>query len=210
MFVAALPSRAARRGARALMAVAGLLMVESMFSRTAPGANDNATGVAAALELARRFAAEPLAHTEVEFVFPGGEEVGNTGMRSWMRDARRTLDPATTLVVNLDALGSGQHLVVSTREGLTAWYADDDVQLALREAAAERIELQPVTFPNVSDAFTARRAGLRVISMLSYADGWISNLHRAIDTPDNVRWNTIDDAIALTARIAKAWDACDA
>ena len=209
MAAAAAPSRAVRRAAGAVMGVSALAMIESMRSATTPGANDNATGVATALELARQFSAAPLEHTDVSLVFPGGEEISNTGMRAWIHSARSELDPSTTLVVNLDALGSGGHLVVSAREGLTAWYAKKDIQVAVRLAQEVGVDLQRVTFPNVSDAFVARRSGLRTISLLSYADGWIPNLHRPTDTPDRVRWNTVEDALALTDRIASVWDRGD-
>lgn len=41
-----------------------------------PGANDNASGVAVVLELARRLARDRLRQTEVWLAFTDGEEVG--------------------------------------------------------------------------------------------------------------------------------------
>jgi hypothetical protein len=62
-----------------------------------------------------------------------------------------------------------------------------------------------VTFPNVTDAFVARRAGLRAVSILSYDDGWVSNLHLPSDVAANVGWSTVDQAIALTEGTVEAW-----
>ncbi|WP_433334626.1 M28 family metallopeptidase [Spirillospora sp. CA-294931] len=201
----AIPSRPVRRAARVLLALGAALMVESMRSPTTPGANDNASGVAAVLELARRLAAAPLPGTEVLVVFPGGEEVGNAGMRAWLRDVRPGLDPSTTLVVNLDAVGSAGDLAVSEREGLSTGFADDDVALALAAAGQEDVPLQVAGIPNATDAVLARHAGLRTISLLSLADGWIGHLHRRTDTPDRVSARTLDDAVRLTERIARNW-----
>jgi Zn-dependent M28 family amino/carboxypeptidase len=171
-----------------------------------PGANDNATGVAAVLELARRLKEKPLPGVDVMIVSPGGEEAGSVGMLAWMHGAGRSLDRRSTLVVNLDAIGSGGHLVVSRREGLPGWFRGGDVDLSQRGAqvaglAAPRV----VTFPNVTDAFVARRAGLRAISILSYDDGWIANLHLPSDVVENVGWSTVNQAIALTEGTVEAW-----
>ena len=45
-----------------------------------PGANDNASGVAAVLDVARALAAEPLDHVEVHVGLVGCEESGMGGM----------------------------------------------------------------------------------------------------------------------------------
>ena len=196
------------RAAGAALAALGLgLFTQSQRSPTAPGANDNATAVAAALELARRLAAQPLAHTEVILLFPGGEEVGTTGTRAWLREHGRALDRETTLMIGLDSLGSGGAVVLPRREALTCTY--DAADLALAEEAARRAGLQPpqrVTFGNVTDAMMGRQAGLHAFAVLSYADGWIKNLHRPTDTPGRVQWSTVHDALALTAAAIELWD----
>ncbi|MFD9547456.1 M28 family peptidase [Nocardia salmonicida] len=202
-----LPFRATRYATRAVLVVAALLMIQSVRSYTTPGAGDNASGVAVILELARRLQKNPLPYTEVLLVFPGGEEAGNTGMRAWLRGALPQLAPETTLVVNLDAVGSGGRLAVAKREGLTGFFAGRDVALACRAAADEAIELMPVAIPNCTDAVIAELAGLRTISLLSYEDGWISNLHLDSDTVENMDWNTTQDAVALTERLADRWNA---
>src|SRR5262249_39976945 len=110
-----LPVRSVRIAAQCVLALAPLAMIQSARSYTTPGANDNATGVASVLEVAGRLRAAQLAETDVLLVFPGGEEVGNTGMRAWVRSIRRRLDPDKTLVINLDSVGSGGYLVVARR-----------------------------------------------------------------------------------------------
>lgn len=199
-------SRLLRVPARLLLATSALLFGQAALSPTAPGANDNATGVAAVLELARRLKERPLTGVDVVIVSPGGEEAGSVGMRAWIRGPGRSLERRSTLVVNLDAIGSGGYLVVSRREGLTGWFGNSDVDLSQRGARATGLTApRVVTFPNVTDAFVARQAGLRTVSILSYDDGWISNLHMPSDTAANVDWLTVDEAIALTERMVEAW-----
>lgn len=206
LIASALPFRVARYGARAVLALAAALMTQSMRSYTTPGAGDNASGVAVILELARRLQKHPLPNTDVLLVLPGGEEAGNTGMRAWLRSALPQLNPETTLVVNLDAVGSGGRLAVAKREGLTGFLAEHDVALARRAAADEQIPLATVAIPNSTDAVIAKGAGLRTISLLSFEDGWINNLHLDSDTVENVDWTTTQDAVALTERLADLWN----
>ncbi len=192
--------------ARLLLAISTLLCGQAALSPTVPGANDNATGVAAVLELARRLKERPLPGVDVVIVSPGGEEAGSVGMGAWMRGPGRSLDRRSTLVVNLDAIGSGGHLVVSRREGLTGWFRSGDVDLSQKGARVAGLTApRVVTFPNVTDAFVARHAGLRAVSILSYDDGWIANLHRPSDVAGNVGWSTVDQAIALTEGMVEAW-----
>ncbi|MGW6426271.1 M28 family metallopeptidase [Nocardia sp. NPDC055053] len=206
MLAAAVPVVPVRRAAAIVLGIASLAMTQSMRSYTTPGANDNATGVAAVLETVRHLRAQPLADTEVIVVFPGGEEAGNQGMRQWVADNRGLRGSGRTLVVNLDSLGSGGHLVLARREGLTSFAARRDVDTVTQIANEAGIELRAVDFPNVCDAAVARHAGMRAISVLSYADGWVEHLHQRSDTADAVGWNTVRAAVTLTEHIARAWD----
>jgi hypothetical protein len=72
-------------------------------SRTAPGADDNATGVAVAIQVARDLASARPQHTVVFAVF-SNEEQGTIGSRSFARAARARHDRIKA-VVNIDVLG---------------------------------------------------------------------------------------------------------
>jgi Zn-dependent M28 family amino/carboxypeptidase len=157
------------------------------------------------LEIAKRMQTRHQPNMDVLLVFPGGEEAGNTGMRAWAGRSAGGLDPDRTLVVGLDSLGSGGHLVVARREGVTGWMDARDVQLASSVASSSGIRLKTVSFPNVCDTTIARHKGLHAISLLSYESGWIRNLHMRTDTVDEVQWNTVRDAVNLTERLALAW-----
>ena len=197
-------------GVRALRIAGGALLglglgvyAQAARSPTTPGANDNATGAAALVELARRFAADPLPGTEVVLLSPGGEEAGTTGMYAWTRGEGRRHDRSTTLVVGLDSLGSPGELVTSRREGFTGFFSRRELDL-VREAA-ERCGADPpreVVFFNPTDACTARRAGFPAVSLLTIADGWIPNLHLPTDTPDRVSWEMAAEAIRVAGQLA--------
>lgn len=202
------PVRRVRRAGQALLGTSALLMVQSKRSSTTPGANDNASGVAAVLELARRLRRAPLNNTEVLLVFPGGEEAGNYGMKAWLKKHAPALDPATTLVVNLDAVGSTGTLAVARRESLSGFLRTRDIELALQAARSEDVAIETVALPNATDAVAIRQANFPTISLASIEDGWISNLHRCSDTLDNLDLSTVEATVRVTNRIAHDWDRC--
>lgn len=73
-----------------------------------PGANDNASGVAMAIELSRYFANHGADFNPV-FLFCGGEETGKPGTEDFYRRYPKTLKNRTELVINLDMIGMGNH-----------------------------------------------------------------------------------------------------
>ncbi|HEY8415157.1 MAG TPA: M20/M25/M40 family metallo-hydrolase [Thermaerobacter sp.] len=122
-------------------AVAGFLLLCWLTGRPVNGANDNGSGVAVALELARRLHARPLPGAEVTVVFTGAEEVGMRGMATFVAHPlfRRALARGRdrVVVINLDNVGRGR-LHYLTGEGLVVPVAYDRrlVCLAARVAAA--------------------------------------------------------------------------
>jgi acetylornithine deacetylase/succinyl-diaminopimelate desuccinylase-like protein len=205
-----LGSRALRAVAGAALVVLGLIGLDVARSRVVPGANDNATGVGALLALTAAFARDPLERTDVVAVFTDCEEVGLGGAAAWLRAHGAELDKATTLVLSLDTLGSGEPAVVSRDGALTATYARDDHDWAdrgaLRAAVAppRRTDLGAPT-----DAIVARHAGFRALSLVSVdADGTLGDhYHQLTDTPENVDWDSVEQCTRLAGGITRVWDA---
>jgi hypothetical protein len=75
-----------------------------------PGANDNGSGVAALLEIARIMSQNPHRATLV-FVFFSGEELGRFGSRAYLQDYIQLfgLQDAIRVMINLDTIGSPSH-----------------------------------------------------------------------------------------------------
>lgn len=91
-----------------ILIVAVVLMIDVALSDPVPGANDNASGVAAALELARRLDAAPPHHLDVWVVLTGAGEGLMLGMREWMRSHADDIDRRRTFFMNLDSVGRGE------------------------------------------------------------------------------------------------------
>ena len=170
------------------------LMLDQARSATVPGANDNATGVAALLALVERYAREPLEGTEVVAVTPGSEESGLGGMRAWLDGV--SLDRDSTLVICLDTLGSGEPVVASAEGGL--WPVRYDTSLV--PAGVRRYRVGGWT-----DAALARLAGLRTISLLSVKGNGFPNYHLPSDTPEKVDFSCVDACLELADTVVREW-----
>jgi len=94
----------------------GFGMFLSTSSRhVSPGANDNASGVAVMLEVAR-VAAESPAETELTFVAFGAEEQGLEGSRAFVK-GQKAVD-GKIAALNLDMLGAGKQPFIVEGNGL--------------------------------------------------------------------------------------------
>jgi acetylornithine deacetylase/succinyl-diaminopimelate desuccinylase-like protein len=200
-----------------LLRAAGALALAAMTAlgldvarhRVVPGANDNATGVAALVALMGAFSRDPLETTDVVGVFSDCEEVGLGGAAAWLAAHHAELDPASTLVVSLDTLGSGEPAVVSRDGALTASYSratqDWADRGALRAAVSppRRIDLVAPT-----DGSPAHHAGLHTLSLVSCApDGTLGpHYHQPTDTPETVDYDSVEQCTRLAAGIARVWD----
>jgi len=140
-FGLAAPRRTRRLG-RALLAAFAALQAEVARGAIVPGASDNATGVAAVLALAERWARDPLPGCDVVALVPGCEESGMGGMAAWLRAESARLDPRRTLVLGLDTLGAGDP-VVAAAEGPPRPVRYRDADLAWADAGAARAGLEP-------------------------------------------------------------------
>lgn len=180
-FLLAAPKRTRVLG-RALLATSILADLDIARSPTVPGANDNATGVAAVCEL---LAEGPREGLELVGVFPGCEESGMGGMAAFLRDER------PDFVVGLDTLGCGTPIVCAA-EGTMLAHRYDPADVALVPEAAERWRIGGWT-----DPVLARFAGIPAVSILSRGpDGPFTNYHRMSDTPEHVDWESVRQCLS--------------
>ncbi|MBL8087428.1 MAG: M28 family peptidase [Chthonomonas sp.] len=123
------------------------------------GADDNASGSAGILEIARYFATHRTNRRTLIFQWYSGEELGLLGSEAWAKDNVKALS-RTHLMVNLDMIGR-------LRNGeLTVFGADTSPSLRGLLSAMERpgIKLIPVgQSPGNSDQYSFSRRGVPVL-----------------------------------------------
>lgn len=197
-----------RAVAAGLLLTAAGLSVEVERGGTVPGANDNASGVAAVVSLVEQLAEQRPEGLEVVVVLPGCEESGMGGMAAWLRRHGAALDPGTTLVVGLDTIGSGEPVALEAEGGL--WpvrYRDEDVRLAERAAQRIGVPLRRWRLGAWTDPVLARLAGLRTVSLVSVRDGGFPEYHRPTDTPEIIDWQSVANCQALAQALIEDWAA---
>ncbi|HYP48167.1 MAG TPA: M20/M25/M40 family metallo-hydrolase [Thermoleophilaceae bacterium] len=203
--LAAIGGRVPRVVAATLLGTAIALLAQVARGPAVPGANDNASGVAAMLAVVEELARERPEGLEVIALAPGSEEAGMGGMAAWLNAHGHELDPATTFVLGLDTVGSGEPVVLTAEGGL--WpvrYRGEDVEHAERAAAAVGVELRRWRLGAWTDPVLARLAGLPTVSILSVRDGGFPNYHLPSDTPEQVDYDCVERCVRAAAAIARA------
>jgi hypothetical protein len=167
------------------------MLVDVELSGVVPGANDNASGVAAALSLADTLDAEPADNLDVWLLLTGGEECLMEGMRSFLRAHRKELDPERVYFLNLDSVGNGDVRYL-TGEGLAVTVRMDPrlIELCAAVATADRenghrYRAEPLSYGLPRDALPIRLAGFPVADLTTLAPGALfpANYHRPEDVP---------------------------
>lgn len=201
-------ARIARFAAAAVMAVASAVDADVGRGETVPGACDNATGVAACLDLARAVAADPLEHVEVILALSGSEEAGMGGMAAFLDANADALDPARVFVLGLDTLGAGSPIVCSGEGAMREQrYREADLDLVDEGAdLAGRPIPQRWRIGGWTDPVLAAHRGLPSVSMLSMGPGFFPNYHHPSDRPENVDWSSVESCARIAAGTIAAFE----
>lgn len=157
-------------------------------SRVRPGADDNASGTAALLELARRFAAEP-PPVPVVFAHFDAEELGLLGSAAFADDPSVPLD-SIELMVNLDMVGRlrGGSLgieIPSDARRLSSLFDSLAAEVGIPLRRTTRIAGR-------SDHSTFVRHGVPAVALFT---GFHQDYHRAGDTADKVDYAGLDRVV---------------
>jgi aminopeptidase YwaD len=162
-----------------------------------PGADDNASGTAAVVGMARAFAAAGRLPRTLVFALFGAEEVGLLGSAHHSRHPAVPLD-RTVAMVNLDMvgrLGSGEVHVggVDSADGLRETVAD--------AARATGVGVQPRGEPWApSDHLSFYRAGVPVLFLTT---GTHADYHRPSDVAERIDADGLARVTGLATRIVR-------
>ncbi|MBI4636478.1 MAG: M20/M25/M40 family metallo-hydrolase [Candidatus Rokubacteria bacterium] len=161
-----------------------------------PGADDNASGTAAVMALARAFAAAGGAPRTLVFVAFAGEEMGLLGSTHHVKHPAHPLE-ATVLMVNLDMIGRLRD------QTLYAVGADSGTGLrALVTAQSGALTLKLRGDPFSPSDHTAFYTGGRPVLFLF--TGAHSDYHRPTDTWDRLNPQGLEAVTAFAARVVAA------
>ena len=208
--LSALPGLRRLRGAGAAISLGTAATMTEIGSRsTVDGANDNLSGVAALLGLARVLRERPPQGVRVLIVSTGSEESFMEGMQAFAARHFGLLPTDSTSFVVLDTVGSPE-LMMLEGEGMLAMrdYPADFKDFVARCAQAAGVPLRRgLRFRNATDGLIALKAGYpaaMIGSITRYKAP--ANYHWPTDTADNVCYETVVHAALLCDAVVRALD----
>ena len=169
---------------------------DTIDQSVAPGADDNASGVAAMLEIGRILSERRLAHP-VRFFATNVEEVGLQGVQAFTVQAQA--EGVTIMgAYNIDAVGSYQHgtQLVLNGDANSAYLQDllirlnDEFGLGQALLVRQNSEI-------VADDSILRDAGFPTILVARELFGWSPTLHTADDTLANMDLANVESCTQL-------------
>jgi hypothetical protein len=188
-----------------LLATVGLCLQWAM-ARGTPGANDNASAVAAMLECAERLSGELPDDVELQLVGTGAEEVGCCGMRGFV-DRRGDWSRESTYFVNFECAGGGLlHYIRSEGVLEKVHFPPMLLELARRVAASGAFgEVSPTDLLASTDGHVPAQRGYPSLSLISLdPNGVPINYHRIEDTVDGLDMATVVRAADFAAEVTRA------
>ena len=165
-----------------------------------PGANDNLSGVAVVLELARALAERPVQGVRVLLVSTGSEESFMEGMRGFARRHFPALPPESTEVVCLDSVGSPE-LILIEGEGMLRMrdYSPELRDRIAGVAARAGVHLRRrLRLGLATDGLVALKAGYPSAALGSVTKYKLPlNYHSPDDVASALVYETVRDAAVL-------------
>jgi hypothetical protein len=182
------------------------------LSDVAPGASDNASGVATALRLAERYG-DDLDHFDVWVLLTGSGEAFGRGMTAFLRRHRDELDRARTVFLDIDTVGSGT-VRYSRAEGLLVALPHHAALVELCDRIADedaeegdRYGARSVVLRRAGDAGVARRRRFAAVTVTCRDDlDRPLHYHQGTDVPENVDPEALDRAFRFCSELVELID----
>jgi len=194
-----------------ILIVACFALAEIALSPASPGANANASGVAAVLDALRRIDADPPANLRVEAVLLGGGETTMEGMRAFVRAHRSDLERDRTWFLSLESVGRGEPRYLRSQGPAVSLPMDPElVELVelLAEGEGDSPRAAPLRDGRTSAAFVARAYGFRALP-ITCREGeraLPTDHHTPADTPADLDPEAIACVSSLSVDVIRLLD----
>ena len=166
-------------------------------NRSAPhlGADDNASGVAAILELARSYAQADERERGILFLAFAGEEIGLLGSSHWVENPTLPLENAVAMF-NFDMVGR-----IEKRKLYVGGVGTAEPFEALVQAAATEHELRVDKSKSGYSSSDHTSFAAKKIPVLFFFSGLHSDYHKPTDTADKIDGATTVEMLAMARQI---------
>lgn len=190
-----------------ILAVAVLLDIT--LSSASPAAGHNASGVAVALALAAALDRRPPRSLAVELILAGAGEGPGAGLRTHLRARRDELRREQTVVIGLNACGTGAPAWLTHEGSLLPQRTHAQLTALCERAAGEeaRLGARGVRSQGLSPMAPVRAAQLPEVTIgCRDAFGRPGRSHRADDTPEHVDPAAMRAALAFSLTVVELLD----
>lgn len=177
--------------------------LEGGEASSAPGADDNASGSAAVLAMARLLAHHEATH-DMRFILFGGEEQGLFGSRQHLQALSAMEQDRICAVVNMDMIGSFN---TATPEVLIEGHLiSQEIMdaLALSAMTYTGLQVQTSLHPFASDHVPFIRAGIPAVLTIESADEANQNIHSARDTLNSINYDLALEIVRMNLAFVAA------
>ncbi len=175
-------------------------------SPTNQGANDNLSGVAGLVWLARQLNERPISGLKVILASCGSEESLQEGISAFMEKYSHELPIDKTYFINLETVGSPELLLLEGEGPILM----RDYQEPFKDFVANIAEQESISITRghrartTTDSLITSRKGYPTATFTSINQfKALSNYHLLTDTPDNLDWGTVENAARLAHAIVR-------
>jgi hypothetical protein len=172
------------------------------------GANDNGSGVAVMLDVARRLSeAGGVEGVRFWFVATGCEEAGCGGALDFVKRHKTELPVGSTDFIVVDQVGGGTPRYMTSEGLIERQHASRDILVIIEDLrrAGSIPEIGPMASPFFTDAGPVLRAGYRAVCLSTYPSSLcLPTYHRQTDTYDNVETETVAAMSEVAHGVVKA------
>jgi hypothetical protein len=180
------------------------------FNTVVPGANDNLTGVAASLAVAKLLheAGERYGNTEVVILSMGSEEAGLRGAKAYAERHNARLKEVPTAFIALETFRDIEHMAIYSRD-MSGVVRNHPGLCALVKEAGQRCgkELHFETiYAGASDAAAFSQAGIPAAALAAMDPAPPRYYHTRFDDVDNMDPACIELAIRIAVETVRLFD----
>jgi hypothetical protein len=192
------------------LVLAFALLLEQATARFGPAANDNASGVAAAIALVRALDVSPPPRLEVELVLQGAGDGGAIGLRRYLQRRRQRHKATNTIVIGIAASGQGNPAWLLSDGALVPFRFFKQLRKLSAAVASQnpRLRARAHRGRGTTPALPARSRRLPAIAVCALDQrGLAARSHQAADTPERVDVASVDRVVEFGLLLADAIDA---
>lgn len=180
--------------------IVAFFLVDSALASPSPGASENASGLTACLELAKRLEGDSLRGCDLWVVFTGGSTCFGEGMKAFFADDRLREAERRSTVVELQSVGAGQ-ICYRSSQGAGVGVAPSP------RLVAALPDIEAVPEPVSGDAVAASSAGIDSITLTGLDRGlpqpWRSTM---ADLPETVDDRVLAQAVTVAEGLVRNLD----